>query len=474
MRAAKLHNTEIPANGIDILALASAVVLSVGLFLIGFKDAPQGDAASYLSLAQHFADHGLLRDYPLSDVRTYGYPLFLAIPVLIGRALSIDPRIPAFLLQFGIYLSGAWLLRSEVARHSPGIARAVFLGFCLNIFVLVYVAETLTDGLTVALILLLVWIVIRLSREVRFSLVLAGSLLVGAMVMIRPGNIFLLPFWGLAVLLFSWRTRGYGAGFLLLAAAGVALPMLPQVAHNAQYHGVYSPFPTADLRVMQHSLGIMALKYVTLIGDDSFPLVKYRDPVLAFAQRAQVFYENPFQEGRPLVWPTLDWYRLHPVAGAATVSLHVFGLLDQDLIFPYSRTLIPAYRWPVGVLNHLMLALAACGLFVAATSLKAWGVRRWMVGLLSLAYLGGFLGVYAFTVVEARFGLPLIAFAAPLAALGAVSIARQRQRWGAAAVAVCLYVVGALTLSEWIRDQSPTIRLQKQMASGVNPADTMR
>jgi hypothetical protein len=330
------------------------------------------------------------------------------------------------------------------------------------------VAETLTDGLTVALILHLVWMILRWSRRPSRGLAVAGGLLVGAAIMIRPGNLFLLPFWMLAVVILSWRTRWRGAELVVLTALGVTAPLVPQILYNGLYHGAYTPLPTMDLRLMQHSLGIYGLKYITFLTDESFPLVKYREPAMAFAQRAQVFYENPFQEGLPLVWPTLHWYLIHPAEGVATIALHVFGLLDQDLIFPYPRTLIPAYRWPVGIINHAMIGLAVVGFWTAACKLRDGSVRLWVPCLLCLCYVGAFLAIYAFTIVEARFGLPLIAFAAPLAAVGVLGLVSRPKGIITVSLALGLYVCGALTLSEWLRNQAPAIRAEKSTAMSTS------
>jgi hypothetical protein len=460
----------------DVLALTFAVLAGCALFLPNLMQSPKGDALSYLEIGRHFAQYGLTDEYPMSSIRTYGYGLFLVLPILIGRTFSIDPRVPIFATQLAFYLAGSWLIRAELARYSLMVARTVFVGLCLNVFVLIYLAEPLTDGLTVALIFILGWIIARLSQKPSATLIISGSVLLGGMVMIRPGNLFLLPCWALAVVVFCAGKRWYGARYVLLAAAAFCLPLLPQAIYNAHYHGSLTPLPTEDLDQIQQKLGIYALKYITFIGDPSFPPVTYREPELAFARPAQAFYENPIQQGAPLVSPMLKWYVIHPLKGIATLTLHTFNLIDQDIIFPYPRTLIPAYRWPVGILNHAMIAFSLLGLVFAARNLLAWGVRLWVPCALAVSYIGGFLAIYAFIVVEARFGLPLIAIAAPLSALGVVAIAKRPRLAPAIGLVLGLYVVGALFLSEWIRDQAPTIRAEKQraLAARLAPVSTGR
>src|SRR5206468_7169989 len=72
--------------------------------------------------------------------------------------------------------------------------------------------------------------------------------------------------------------------------------------------------------------------------------------------------------------------------------------------------------------------------------------------------------VHAPTAVEMRFGLPLLALAGPLAAwtcLHAVTL-RSRANTVGVTLFVAAYIAGALVLSDWVREQSPSIVAWKQ------------
>jgi hypothetical protein len=68
--------------------------------------------------------------------------------------------------------------------------------------------------------------------------------------------------------------------------------------------------------------------------------------------------------------------------------------------------------------------------------------------------------LYALTAVEMRFGAVLLLVLFPLAGYAAMQIWRERSVRTLAAVGlgVGVYIVSALTLSNWVREQAPVIR----------------
>ena len=454
------------------VALAFALTAAI-LFSVSRLQSPLGyDDAGYFAIAEHFARVGLFADYPFSVLRTYGYPFFLSGAVALGHILPVHPRIIAVIAQFALYLGGAILLRRELNAWRAGSGNLAFIGCCLNIFVLVYFAEILTDGVSAALLLYLVWALLGLARTRRLTMAAAAGLLAGFLIVIRPGNVFLAPFWFAAVLFSSFVARSFRT--IALAIACLILPLLPQLWNNIKIHNAYTPLVPFDQLSFQHKLGVMALKYVT--GPPDAPTVHYsasmlesvlKEPAwfsndkMCCAANVQVFYENPLFAGTQLDYP-LQWYVMHPVRGVATFALHIFALVDQDFIFPYPTTLHPHYRVVTSTANHLMLALAFCG---------AWMfVRRstWGLWVLVGAYIGGFISIYGLTAVEARFGLPILVFAAPLAAWTCAALPSITTRALTTVVlSAAIYTSVALLISNWMRDQAPSIRC-KSASCGIS------
>jgi hypothetical protein len=208
-----------------------------------------------------------------------------------------------------------------------------------------------------------------------------------------------------------------------------------------------TPFVTADLGLLQQTLGVRDLKYATAMPPVPQPVVRYNNPL----------YEGTtMSETSP--W---TWYIDYPLRGAATLALHTFNMTDQDLLFTYSRDLKPWYRVPLGIVNHGVVALGVLGLVLLGR--KAWAANepRWRDAfLVLLALIAANLAVYSWTDVEMRYGSALLLVLFPLAGYSAMKVATvgSARKRAAVAVASAAYIVLALVLSDWVRDQSLQIR----------------
>jgi hypothetical protein len=271
---------------------------------------------------------------------------------------------------------------------------------------------------------------------------LIGTLAVSFAVMVRPANVFALAAWFICAAI-ALIARGAGkttiVRSLVLAVAAASLPMAPQYINNVRTHGVATPLLASPLGHFQQIWGLQYLKYATAL-----PPVPY----------VSIFYENPFVKTRPVdqLHP-LRWYVDYPAAGIATGAAHVFGMLDQDLLFTYSRDLRPWYRLPVTLFNHLLIALAATALI---RLLRSTGTPR-IVGTALVVAIACNAAVHATTAVEMRFGLPLLVIALPLTAWLAIDIGR-RALAPRTCVFIAMYAASAFAASDWIRDQAPAIR----------------
>jgi hypothetical protein len=133
-------------------------------------------------------------------------------------------------------------------------------------------------------------------------------------------------------------------------------------------------------------------------------------------------------------------------------------MLDQDLLFTYSRDLDPWYRIPLGIVTHAMVAIALIG--IALLIGRARGNRHdTLAAIVVVAFVIAHVAVHATTAVEMRFGLPVLVLAGP-AALGAIrALTRMRMRIRVfAALGIVAYTAIALMLSDWVRQQAPSIR----------------
>ncbi len=434
----------------DWLLLAAAVVVAHGFFARILHYPSSFDAANYLELANDIERNGLFRPFPGSEIRTYGYPLFLAMLVRTASWSGAPVGLWLFEAQLALYLAAALYLRAGMARIAPSATRIVFAALTLNPIVLAYAPESLSESLSLTLIVVVAgaWVRLLASTTPLPREIIVGTLAAAFAMVVRPANVFVLIAWLVAMLAVGIARRWTGRAAALVALAAfvcIAVAFAPQIAINLRFYGQATPLPAASLGHNQQIWGIAYLKYGTALPPVPLP---------------SVFYANPFAQGRPVdeAHP-LRWYRDYPGAGAATLALHAFNLLDQDLLFTYSRDLDPWYRIPLGILTHGFVALALLGIWRWSRRAPRDSTARIAVFAL-VVFVALHLGVHVLTAVEMRFGLPLLLIAFPLGAWCAVSMARdgwRDKRMLLVAAWVAVWVAGSLSLSTWVRDQSPSI-----------------
>ena len=403
------------------------------------------DAKNYLDIAQDMLRQGLFSKFFYSNIRTYGYPAFLAILLELAGSSASRWGWLIFESQLALFITAAVMLRRSMLPLAPRFARLAFIALIVNPFVLSYTPESLSESLALTLVIASIACWISARRHARAWIwVLLGSMLVSFSVMVRPANVFALAAWVVAVGLLVVERQRKVAGalptILLALVVGIVVPALPQLRNNVRYYHDPTPLVVARLATNQQIWGIQYIKYATAMPPVPLP---------------SVFYDNPWARDRPFdaVHP-LRWYTAYPDAGLATLALHVFNMLDQDLLFTYARDLDPWYRRPLAIANHALIAFALIGLALLIAQRA-----RWIEALSLSVLIAAHVTVHAATAVEMRFGLPLLALGGPLAAFAwmRMSIIRSRVLTIGALVFAAAYVTCALVLSDWVRSQSPSI-----------------
>ena len=438
----------LPLAPFERVCLAIGALVALGFLVHELRFPSAWDATQYFNMAQDIASRGLFAKVEGSEMRTYGYPWLASLVLRAATATGVPFAVLLFALQFAMYVGAAFLLRRALAPVSAIAARLAFCGLLVDFYALIYTPESLTESVSLTLLVLTaaLWIV-QWRNGLTTAAVIGGSLAAGFALMIRPANVFVSAAWIFGLALLWLRAPPARARRVALAAAALVafvLPIAPQIGINAIHHGRMTPFVTADIGLLQQILGIRYLKYAT-----GLPPVP----------EAQVPYENPWVAGTTLSEEApLRWYLEHPLRGAATTALHTFNLTDQDLLFTYSRDLRPWYRIPLGIVNHAAVALGLIGLSVAARKVRH--DRRAPDAFLVLACLiAANWAVYAWTAVEMRFGATLLLVLVPFAGYAMIDVARRGARVRrAVALGTGVYIVLALAVSSWVRDQSPLIR----------------
>jgi hypothetical protein len=233
--------------------------------------------------------------------------------------------------------------------------------------------------------------------------------------MVRPGNIYLVAFVGLAMpILALLRRRIWLLAALPTAALGFAAAVAPQVEFNWQHYQQFTFMPVSELGKFQLGAGRTLLKYATWTK----------------AGGQGITYPNPWA-GLPSA-EGAAWYLHQGAAAAKTIAMHVFGMLDFEYYTPYVDTVKPRHEFLLLVLSQGLVFWAMVGWLragLAWRSVKGQPAYPLPVLLaLTALFATSWLGVYALTAGENRFAMPLSVVAGPFA-FWALSRRLDRTQW---------------------------------------------
>ena len=403
------------------------------------------DAEGYRLIAQDIQSLGVFSKYYLSELRTYGFPAFLSLVWQLGKAVGWTERVAVWVVQVALHFGAAallwWALRRAGVRSWASVA--AYAAVVAHPFALLYPGYYLTESLSLSLgTILLAGGIAAWAGRLPGWLWAVNGLVCGAMVMVRPANLFMVPLW-LLVVGWALRKRQWVA---VLGLVCIVIPWWPQYRNNRLYHGEATPFVATRLVPLQQKMGVFFLKYATSIVPGGDARVKYENPFLVDVEAATA---DP-----------LGWYCRHPIAGLKTWAVHVFALFDQDLPLPYVEDLAPWYSPYVAGANWGVVAL---GLLTMG---GAWRRRSELTAgeigavILSGLLIVGHLGLHSLMLVEGRYGVALLV---PLYGFGAVGLVglwrRSAGREWLAVGAMLLLVSGTGAAgSIWLQRQAPAIQ----------------
>jgi hypothetical protein len=433
----------------------AAAAVACAAFVAGYPTVIY-DAWGYHYLSEILRTKGLFA-WP-TDLRTYGYPAFLLL--LSGpRGLPAEElRLVTFVVQLAAYLGACAFVAGRLARiyRSKAVGVWAYAIGSLNPALLIHTTEVLSDLLSAVLVQLAValcWKLPENAERIRLrpaATAFLSFLCAGAAVAVRPANAIVA-----AALVGVWLVRGllwwsFSVEGVVAGAAGLVLPLIPQLLLNWKVFGKINPLIVHSLYRLQTQWGMGALKYGTVVIPGHSPFL---------------VYTNPLYRGDPT---PVSFFQHHPLDYAATLVLHVFAMLDFDYPFTFITSLRVGYRWPLAVVNFALLLLALAGAALAVVRLfrrrriDEAAFTQWSTILVGGAYLA----LYAPVEVENRFGLTPEALMTPLIVAVLVWFFRESagRSWARAALAASLPagVAAAILLSAWIsttqtnpREKSP-------------------
>lgn len=444
-----------------VLALSAALAaLFLWRFQLRSSVALGADAWSYAFFAFRFREYGLLHDY--GSIRTYGYPLFLYV-VSFASGFS-EQRLALFAgaAQYGLLVVVTLALARQLRAVSGTLALAVLVGVLLNPLALGLVTDTLTEGLSLPLYLLLVTVAVRLHAggQVEARWLFLGAAAAAFATMVRPANVVLFLAWHLAIV--AWLLTGPSErrGRLLLTAlaCGLGATLLvwgPQLAYNWRSYGTATPLPVCNLGAFQIAYSIAAWKYDTLVVGGS--------------AAGGWFYVNPMLDQRLPADVSMLWYLKNPVAGAATLLAHVFSSFSVTSPFTYLWDLRPRWDLAVRILYWASHALGALCILLSLGRLRRTtepvrSALRWLPAGFAALSVAGVVALNSITAVEVRFNVIPITVLAVLGTWLVLDLLRGQRRLSSPALLATALLASAGVAGSYALDRLGQSSIEQQLA----------
>jgi glycosyl transferase family 22 (putative mannosyltransferase) len=432
---------EPPARRAAFVAVVSAACAAAAWFLFrtGFRGVIY-DSFHYLTLGRIVSSEGLWN--LASRVRSYGYPLFIALATRFADVSDDTARQLVFAAQLLIHLATAFYAAraAERAFGTPPFFYGTFLCLAANPFALIHSTELLSDSLSASLLALAFFSSLKPSHPARRAFV--SFLWAGLAVAVRPANAVVVPALAILWAFRAWLYRERVVRAILPAVGAVALALLPQLVSNLRWYDTWSPLPVERIYGEQVGWGMSILKYGTLVMPDRLPTL---------------VYGNPFCP--PGVSSPLQFASRQPLGYLATLALHGFALFDQDLPFTYVVNPKPAYRWPLSLLNYAYLFLCIVGMVVGLfrCGSASPSVKLYFSG--AAVVCAAYVALYLPVAVESRFSLPVYLLLGP-ACVFAVAWLSQRRSGTLVALVIAGggFLAVCVQLSLWMTRQAPVLQ----------------
>lgn len=374
--------------------LYSASVIIFICYLLQNYNVNYYDETGYIHVSKLILTQGLFNI--AEPLRTYMYPLIISLVSIFTNGNIEVIKILISILQFFIYCYTVFFVSDHF--KDPIIKNSILSFGLLNPYMIQSTTLFLTDLLaTCAIVISLFKVIMGDFDKKRTYFVSFFSIIIATM--IRPSSLIMLPVILLILLIRKITLKDINIARCLIAGLFSLLFFIPQLYNNVKQFDDWTPLIHQDLYEFQSRLAASYLKYGTVVIPNEEPGLVFRTP----------FTVGPEE--------TIYGLIVSNFFGFLTVyTSHLFGAIDWGYIDTYIREWYPPSRIIGSVFLYIywILAFYGVGLFLA---MKKKNIKQWFTGLsLILAFLGYWLFIGT-TVVESRFGYPLLMIIIPFAGL---------------------------------------------------------
>lgn len=367
------------------------------------------DEGGYIEFAQKIIELGLFNVE--SDIRTYLFPLIISLFLFIFDGNLDYAKIAMSIFQFLVYVFTVIFITTNTiknnSRDSKIIGMSILFFGLLNPYLIQSTTLLLTDLLASCFIVLSISIILY-KNILRISVSSISIFLIYAAVMIRPSSLIFLPI----VLGFSLykiiklnkikRTMINNILKYFLIVFAFLILFFPQIYMNVTKFNHFTPLIHVSLYEDQSKWAVQSLKYGTVTVEGQEPTLHFKSPIMLGEDFTifELIYKNIF-------------------AFIYIYSAHIFGVFDWGYVDTYIKDFYPISRIFGSIFLYSTWYFIFIGIFKFFVNYNSERTKI-NLGLLVSAIL--YTLFIATTLIESRFGYPILLLLLPFAGYGIQSM----------------------------------------------------
>ncbi|MGB3421043.1 MAG: hypothetical protein WBA52_11535 [Dolichospermum sp.] len=315
------------------------------------------DASDYWKISE---DISIMKTSSVYAIRTFVYPLFISITRFIPIHLSIDLNIQYFLLslvQLSLHMISVIALGyiTYLLTNSKLLTDYAISIYGLDIFLIAYTNQILTDGIAVYLLVIDIAILTAfINNGNNKIIVLYFSFLTGLLPMIRPALILVsITVYCIFIGLYIYRVKILKSSLFVLCVSLLFffLPWLIQFIISPATFSIVSKLGKSHLLY-----GSYLYKYMTIVQPEVYGYASVNESIKQLIGVCEGLQEQSTCIKEVLI--------SHPLATFQHYITKLMAINDQVYLFPYITNFYTPFRYLWRTINCVFLASSFIGFII--------------------------------------------------------------------------------------------------------------
>lgn len=357
------------------------------------------DAAEYWKISDNLS---IMTNDPVYGTRTFAYPLLVMIARYVPQLLKLGTNFEySFLSLLQLLLHYLSVVASGYAVHiltqKKSLTNAFIYIFGLNVFLIAFTNQILTDGVAVSFLAIVISLFIRINLGSRIPLLLTiiFSFLAGLLPFIRPA-LFLVSITLYIMFVVSYLYRNkinvFSLKYIFLSVIFFLIPIAIQTLQNPSVFEILR-----GLGKFHVALGSYMYKYVTLLEPTPYGYAAFNHPMKQLIDSCELSNQSSDCVKQVLM--------SHPLMTLGHYATKIFALIDQVYLTTYIHNFFTPERHIWRLINCIFLASSLLGCLLVISKAVQNISKYFMLIFATLAILISLILPLITSVPEERFGL---------------------------------------------------------------------